>query len=84
MVATPLAWDEVNAKLDPARFTLRTVPERLARLKQDPWRDFFDVNQRLPNVASAPQRKAARAPAPPVSDSAPRARIVVARKPRKR
>jgi DNA primase len=30
IVATPLAWDEVNAELDPARFTLRTVPERLA------------------------------------------------------
>ena len=41
MVATPLAWDEVNAKLDPARFTLRTVPERLARLQQDPWHGFL-------------------------------------------
>ena len=68
MVATPLAWDEVNPKLDPARFTLRTVPERLARLQQDPWRDFFDVDQRLPDLVPAPKREAARKPALPASD----------------
>jgi bifunctional non-homologous end joining protein LigD len=31
-VATPLAWDELRADLDPARFDLRAVPERVARL----------------------------------------------------
>jgi bifunctional non-homologous end joining protein LigD len=29
-VSTPLDWDEVNDELDPARFTLRTVPARVA------------------------------------------------------
>lgn len=33
-VATPLAWDEVNADLDPSRFTMATVPDR-----DDPWQD---------------------------------------------
>ncbi len=31
-VSCPLAWDEVSAGLDPARFTIRTVPERFATL----------------------------------------------------
>ncbi|HEV8479621.1 MAG TPA: DNA ligase D [Candidatus Eisenbacteria bacterium] len=28
----PLLWDEVNAKLDPARFTLRTLPKRFEKM----------------------------------------------------
>jgi len=28
-VSTPLAWSEVTARLDPARFTIRTAPERV-------------------------------------------------------
>lgn len=35
-VSTPLRRAELKAGLDPARFTLRTVPARLARLKEDP------------------------------------------------
>ena len=37
-VATPLSWSEVKEGLDCARFTIRTVPERLRRA--DPWRKF--------------------------------------------
>jgi len=29
-VSTPLQWSEVNKRLDPSKFTLRTVPQRLA------------------------------------------------------
>src|SRR5262249_37753291 len=35
-VSTPLRWDEVTSRLDPAKLTIRTVPERLERMKQDP------------------------------------------------
>lgn len=31
-VSTPLEWKEVNAKLDPGKFTIETVPRRLERV----------------------------------------------------
>lgn len=36
-VSCPLVWDEVDAKLDPARYTIRTVPPRFEKMK-DPLR----------------------------------------------
>lgn len=39
-VSTPLDWREVTARLDPAAFDIRTVPEGAA-LRPDPWRNFF-------------------------------------------
>jgi bifunctional non-homologous end joining protein LigD len=47
-VATPVTWDEVGTELDPARFTIRTVPERLRGLNADPWADIDRIRQRLP------------------------------------
>jgi hypothetical protein len=47
-VATPVTWAEVTPKLDPSRFTVRTVPERLTNLKQDPWQGFEKAAQHLP------------------------------------
>jgi bifunctional non-homologous end joining protein LigD len=35
-ISTPLRWGEVTPGLDPARFTLKTIFRRLARLKRDP------------------------------------------------
>ena len=32
-VACPLTWDEVTAKLEPKRFTMKTVPARFAEMK---------------------------------------------------
>ena len=50
-VATPLAWSEVTASLDPRRFTMKTVPARIARRKRDPWAGFFDAVQTISAVA---------------------------------
>lgn len=46
-VATPLAWDELTSSLDPAAFTIGTVPARLERLRKDPWAGMANVRQRL-------------------------------------
>lgn len=47
-VATPLDWDELEPDLDPQRFTVETVPQRLAKLGRDPWEGIDRVRQRLP------------------------------------
>ena len=41
-VSTPLRWREVNAKLDMHRFTIKTVPGRLRRMKREPMRAVLD------------------------------------------
>ena len=35
-VSTPLRWTEVTPRLHPSRFTIRTVPPRVRRMRQDP------------------------------------------------
>jgi len=82
-VATPLAWDEVTRTLDPADFTLRSVPERLARQRTDPWKDFARMRQHLPDLlAKPPGRRAAR----PAQAGRPAGKTVIvsAQKPKRR
>ena len=50
-VAVPVAWDELARGLDPAAFTTRTVPARLARLDADPWADLNDLRQAVTAAA---------------------------------
>ncbi len=45
-ISTPLAWDEVSPRLDPATFNMRTFEKRLAG--SDPWADFWRHKQGLP------------------------------------
>jgi bifunctional non-homologous end joining protein LigD len=53
-VATPLAWDELSPRLKPARFSVQTLPKRLASLSGDPWKGFHAVRQQLtPRVLAA-------------------------------
>lgn len=49
-VATPLTWDEVTPKLDPMKFTLANTPDRLARLKADPWQEFEAARRPVSDV----------------------------------
>ena len=39
-VSTPLEWDELGRADLRARFTVRTVPKRLAKLTLDPWAEY--------------------------------------------
>lgn len=52
-VSTPLDWKELEGGIDPADFTVRTVPERLRTLKRDPWRAYSTTRQRLTKSARA-------------------------------
>jgi bifunctional non-homologous end joining protein LigD len=56
-VSTPLRWSEVDGKLDPARFTIRTVPARARRLRSDP---LLPVLSEKPDLLPALERLTAR------------------------
>ena len=47
-VSSPLDWSEVDPKLDPARFNVRTAEKRFA--SADPWKDFAKSKKKLPRV----------------------------------
>jgi bifunctional non-homologous end joining protein LigD len=59
-VSAPLQWKEVRAGLDPAKFTMKTMPERLARVG-DLWGPILsagiDLNACLENMASVLQKR---------------------------
>jgi bifunctional non-homologous end joining protein LigD len=59
----PLRWDEVNARLDPARFTIRTIPERFAKM-DDPMSpvlgDGIDMSTAIATIARRMKRPAER------------------------
>jgi bifunctional non-homologous end joining protein LigD len=60
-VSMPLAWGELNARLDPMQFTVNTVPQRIAREGTDPWADIGKLHQNLPELA--PEQTGERAEA---------------------
>jgi bifunctional non-homologous end joining protein LigD len=47
-VAVPLRWSELSALKSSSAYDIRTVPKRLAALKNDPWAGFLVKPQRLP------------------------------------
>ncbi|HSJ70810.1 MAG TPA: DNA ligase D [Acidimicrobiia bacterium] len=49
-VSTPLRWSEVTPSLDVGRFTMKSVPRRLAAMRIDP---FEDLLMAVPDVPSA-------------------------------
>ena len=48
-VSAPLEWSEVTRKLDPSKFNLRTMPERLAK-KGDLFRAAIEGGAKLPRL----------------------------------
>ena len=46
-VSTPLSWDELGKPDLRQRFTVKTVPTRLKRLKRDPWEGYADTKQAI-------------------------------------
>lgn len=43
--STPLEWHEVDSRLDPSRFTIRTVPRRLRRMERDPMQPLVEIGR---------------------------------------
>src|SRR5262249_29114488 len=39
-VSVPLSWDELATDVREDHFTIRNVPQRLARLRRDPWEGY--------------------------------------------
>ena len=56
-VSAPLHWDEVNESLEIRAFTIRTMPERLANMSQDPLREVLTLK---PNLLPALEKLAAK------------------------
>jgi len=46
-VATPLSWDEVEKGVKPDAFTVVTLPDRLKKLKSDPWAEMLKLRQSI-------------------------------------
>jgi bifunctional non-homologous end joining protein LigD len=46
-VSTPLKWSEVNARLDIGAHTIKTVPDRMKRMKVDPLAEVLDLEPDL-------------------------------------
>jgi bifunctional non-homologous end joining protein LigD len=46
-VATPLFWEEVEKGVKPDGFTVTSLPQRLAKLKSDPWAEMPKLRQSI-------------------------------------
>jgi bifunctional non-homologous end joining protein LigD len=46
-VATPIAWEELATDVRRDHFNVKNLPQRLAKMKKDPWADFFEVRQSI-------------------------------------
>jgi bifunctional non-homologous end joining protein LigD len=47
-VSVPIFWEELTAKMHSDSFTIKNLPQRLAKLKKDPWEEFYKLAQTLP------------------------------------
>jgi bifunctional non-homologous end joining protein LigD len=49
-VSTPLSWSELGSQKTPNFFTVLNLPQRLSRLRKDPWQGIAQLKQRLPSL----------------------------------
>jgi bifunctional non-homologous end joining protein LigD len=60
-VSMPLEWREVNARLDPRRFTIRTAPPRMKKLGHDPLAPVLELTPDLHAALESLARRPAAA-----------------------
>jgi len=58
IVSMPLDWTELRDS--PARWTLLTVPRRLARIRNDPWKGYWTGAQLISDASFETAANAAR------------------------
>jgi bifunctional non-homologous end joining protein LigD len=51
-VSTPLAWEELTTRINPGRWTVTSLPRRLANVG-DVWQAYWARRQRLPKLPAA-------------------------------
>jgi bifunctional non-homologous end joining protein LigD len=56
-VSVPVDWDEVTKGLRPDQFNIRNLPQRLARLKSNPWEGIEKTRQ---SITSSMRKKLSR------------------------
>jgi DNA primase len=42
-----VSWVEIDADIRGTHFNLRNVPDRVAKLRKDPWQGYWDAKQVL-------------------------------------
>jgi bifunctional non-homologous end joining protein LigD len=65
----PLRWDEVTARLDPARFTIQTIPKRFEKMS-DPMIDVLGEGVRMADALEKVERRMKKHEAPPEEEAA--------------
>ncbi len=46
-ISTPLSWEELTSKIQSASYTIHNLLQRLNKLKNDPWENYFKTKQTL-------------------------------------
>ncbi|HEU4779223.1 MAG TPA: DNA ligase D [Steroidobacteraceae bacterium] len=46
-VSTPVSWDEIDEDIRGTHFNLHNVPDRVAKLRKDPWKGYWSATQAI-------------------------------------
>lgn len=46
-LSAPIAWDELSVDIRSNHYSLANLPDRLRALRNDPWKDYFSVKQKI-------------------------------------